>query len=274
MAREVAVVPHTHWDREWYEPFEAYRMRLAGVVDGLLQLMGTGEAPPHFHLDGQVAVLDDYVAIRPAAEARLADLVGSGRLAVGPWYVLMDEFCVSAETIVRNLELGLARGRRFGADRPGACRPVGYLPDMFGHIAQMPQMLRQAGIDEAVVWRGVPAAIGCHSFDWVAPDGSRVRAEYLPVGYAAGAFLPKDGPSLVRRMEAHEREIASFYRDDEAILLMNGGDHQAPQAWLTRLLSDANAGNDRFRFVATSLAGYLSSGARAGGEWMGELRSG
>ena len=52
--------------------------------------------------------------------------------------------------------------------------PVGYLPDMFGHIAQMPQILRLAGIGHAVVWRGVPAAVDKTAFWWVAPDGSRV----------------------------------------------------------------------------------------------------
>ena len=72
---------------------------------------------------------------------------------MGPWYILMDEFLVSGETIVRNLQMGLARGAAFG----GAME-VGYLPDMFGHIAQMPQILRLAGFEHAVVWRGVPVA--------------------------------------------------------------------------------------------------------------------
>ena len=51
-----------------------------------------------------------------------------------------------------------------GTSRRGSCRgsafggvmEVGYLPDMFGHVAQMPQLLDQAGLDHAVVWRGVP----------------------------------------------------------------------------------------------------------------------
>ena len=60
----------------------------------------------------------------------------------------MDEFMVSGETIVRDLQLGMAR-----ATELGGAMPVGYLPDMFGHVAQMPQLLRQAGLEHAVVWR-------------------------------------------------------------------------------------------------------------------------
>ena len=48
----------------------------------------------------------------------------------------MDEFLVSGETIVRNLQRGMRRGAAFGG-----VMDVGYLPDMFGHVAQMPQIL-------------------------------------------------------------------------------------------------------------------------------------
>ena len=100
---------------------------------------------------------------------------------------------------------------------------VGYLPDMFGHVAQMPQILRLAGLEHAVVWRGVPSAITKTGFWWEAPDGSTVRAEYLPVGYGNGAALPDDAKALVRRIEDHEHEIGSFLIGD--LLLMNGSDH-------------------------------------------------
>ena len=107
-----------------------------------------------FTLDGQAATVDDYLEVRPEAEPLIRRLIAEGRLAIGPWQILMDEFLVSGETIVRNLEFGWAR-----AEALGGAMPVGYLPDMFGHIAQMPQILRRAGIERAVVWRGVPAAI-------------------------------------------------------------------------------------------------------------------
>ena len=149
-----------------------------------------------------MAAVDDYLAVRPEAEPRLRRLAAAGRIAVGPWYVLPDEFLVSGETLVRNLQMGLERAAAFG----GAME-VGYLPDMFGHVAQMPQLLRQAGFDHAVVWRGVPAAVDRTAFWWRAPDGSGVRAEYLPVGYGNGAAVPDDAKALVERIRAHEAEL-------------------------------------------------------------------
>jgi hypothetical protein len=241
------------------------------MMDGLLDLLERPGGIERFYLDGQVAMIDDYVEARPEAVGRIRRLLSDGRLAAGPWYVLMDEFCVSAETIVRNLQLGMERAARLGAAGPA----VGYLPDMFGHVGQMPQILAQAGISQAVVWRGVPTGVTSTGFWWVAPDGSRVRAEYLPVGYAAGAFLPKEAPSLVRRMAAYEREIERFTGPDGSILLMNGGDHQAPQAWLARLLDEANRIQDRFRFHQTGLAEFLEKQPLERlSEWHGELRSG
>src|SRR5688572_4918972 len=124
-------------------------MQAVDLVDGVLDLL---EAEPDFRftLDGQLATVDDYLEIRPEHEERLKSHVASGRLAIGPWQILADEFLVSGETLVRNLEMGWAR-----ADELGGPMRIGYLPDMFGHIAQMPQLLRAAGIADAVVWRGV-----------------------------------------------------------------------------------------------------------------------
>jgi hypothetical protein len=271
MARPVAVVAHLHWDREWYAPFEHFRTRLADVLDGLLAHLEADASFRRFFLDGQMAPIDDYLSVRPEAENLLRRLALAGRLSMGPWYVLMDEFCVSGETVVRNLQRGLRRTAAFG----GALG-VGYLPDMFGHIAQMPQLLAQAGFEHAVVWRGVPAAISCTGFWWAAPDGSTVRAEYLPVGYANGAFLPTDPDAFIRRMRAHEVELQAFLPPEPApLLLMNGSDHQAAQLTLPALLAAANQAQDRFQFRQTSLGEYLVEAPTEGlPRWTGELRSG
>ena len=104
----IHLVPHTHWDREWYEPFQTFRMKLIELVDRVLELL---DAEPDFRftLDGQLATVDDYLEIRPAEEARIRRFVAEGRLAIGPWQILMDEFLVAGETIVRNLQFGTAR---------------------------------------------------------------------------------------------------------------------------------------------------------------------
>src|SRR5579885_2224836 len=114
MARPVYVVPHTHWDREWYEPYQAFRIRLVEMLDGLLDYLERDPSYSRFLLDGQLAMVDDYLEVRPEASGRIRALVGSGRVSVGPWYALMDEFLVSGETIVRDLEMGMERASAFG----------------------------------------------------------------------------------------------------------------------------------------------------------------
>jgi mannosylglycerate hydrolase len=267
MTRAVSVVPHTHWDREWYAPFQTYRMRLVGLLDELLPRLEADPAYAHFQLDGQMAVVDDYLAVRPEAEARLRRLAASGRLSMGPWYVLMDEFLVSGETMVRNLRLGLERAAAFG----GAME-VGYLPDMFGHIAQMPQLLDQFGFGHAVVWRGVPAAVDRSGFWWEAPDGSVVRAEWMPQGYSNGAVTPDDPDHLLARIAEFEADHAELL--DGPILWMNGTDHLMPQPWLSRVVSEANARQDDYDLRVVPLAEHLERAPTDGLPlWRGELRS-
>jgi len=266
----VAIVPHTHWDREWYLPFQVFRVRLVALLDRLLPLLEADLSYARFLLDGQTAVLDDYLAVRPEAAARLERLAASGRLQVGPWMILMDEFMVSGETLVRDLQLGMTRATALG----GAMQ-VGYLPDMFGHVAQMPQLLALAGLAHAVVWRGVPSAVTQTAFWWEAPDGSRVRAEYLYGSYSNGRDLPDDAKALVTRAHGYEIELGEARLAGGGMLLMNGTDHQLPQPWLGRVVAEANEIQDGYRFVVTSLPEYLAEQPTAGlTTWPGELRSG
>ena len=268
--REVAIVPHTHWDREWYEPFQVFRLRLVGLFDELLPMLDRDLSYARFLLDGQTVVLDDYLAVRPDAAPTIARLVTSGRVSIGPWACLMDEYMVSGETMVRNLQRGMLR-----ASELGGVMPVGYLPDMFGHVAQMPQLLRLAGLEHAVVWRGVPAAVDKNAFWWVAPDGSRVRAEYLYGSYSNGRDLPDDPDKLVARARGYQHELGDVLLEDGGILLMNGTDHHLPQAGLGAVVAAANAAQDEYRFSITSLPEYLAGQPVTGlPEWQGELRSG
>lgn len=285
--RVVAVVPHTHWDREWYDPFQTFRLKLVRLIDDLLDLLEGDPSYRHFLLDGQVAVIDDYLEIRPEHEARLRALATSGRITIGPWYILMDEFLVSGETIIRDLQAGIRRGAAFGG-----VMDVGYLPDMFGHVAQMPQILRAAGLEHAVVWRGVPSAVEDSAFRWTSPDGSSVRAEYLVAGYGNGAAVPDDAKALVRRLNAHVEELGSFLAPGAPLLLMNGTDHQRPQPWLGRVVDEVNQMQDELTLAVMSLPEYLELATSAGADsaheaegaeppgksvlttWQGELRSG
>jgi mannosylglycerate hydrolase len=245
-------------------------MQLVDLVDRVLEML---EAEPGFAftLDGQLATIDDYLEIRPEQADRIRGHVQSGRLAIGPWQILMDEFLVSGETLVRNLERGWARAEDFG----GPMR-VGYLPDMFGHVAQMPQLLRRAGLADAVVWRGVPAAVDRHAFRWESPDGSWVRAEYLPSGYGNAAYLF----AVPDRLDAAAHRFVEWARPwfgDDPVLAMYGTDHTAPVPELAGLVSRLNEVQDASDMRISTLAQYIGSAPALTHDdpcWRGEMRSG
>jgi len=268
--RVLHIVPHTHWDREWYEPFEGYRFLLVKTLDRLLDLLDSDPAFSHFNFDGQTAAIEDYLEVRPEAQERIRAAVQNGRIAMGPWRILMDEFLCSAETIVRNLQQGVASCARFGRHMR-----VGYIPDSFGHIAQMPQILQLAGLTDAVVWRGVPRAVDRTSFWWVAPDGSRVRTAYLATSYSNAATLPDRVEDLLVRARRIADDLEPF-RPGDVLLAMNGSDHRPPQPHLPAAMAAANAAQDEFKLRVGSVEEYLRALPAPDDlpVWRGELRSG
>ncbi|HET7486996.1 MAG TPA: glycoside hydrolase family 38 C-terminal domain-containing protein [Acidimicrobiales bacterium] len=246
----VSVVAHTHWDREWYEPFESFRVRLVEVVDGVLDTLEADPAFAAFHLDGQTALVDDYLAARPGAAGRVRRLVEAGRLAVGPWETLADEFLVSGETLVRDLQRGVERALALGR-----VMAVGYLPDQFGHTAQLPQLLALGGISQVVVFRGVPDTVGTR-FWWEAPDGTRAAAEALPLGYCNAGRLDDDAKLLLDRVL--DADVLLGERRTGALLVMNGCDHLPVQPWVPAVLAQADELQDRYRFTMRRLEDHLA----------------
>jgi mannosylglycerate hydrolase len=232
---EIIVVPHTHWDREWYEPFQRFRLRLVALLDDVFDRMAA-DPRQRFTLDGQMAAVDDYLEVRPERRDQVRELVKNGQLSVGPWQILLDEFLCSGENIVRNLERGLRR-----AEELGDALRVGYLPDMFGHIAQMPQILAGAGLAHACVFRGVPGWLDRYAFGWEAPDGTVIRTEYLPGGYGNAAELTASPPLVASRARALAAFLAQWRTDSTPMLAMYGTDHAAPAADVADLLAAASA---------------------------------
>src|SRR5207249_4370995 len=139
----------TDWEGEWYLPRAAFQARLVPALDDLLERLQADPSYRSFLLDGQTVLVADYLSACPEQEAEIRTLVKSGRLQIGPWYVLADELIPSGEALVRNLLLGAA-----DAERLGGRLDVLYSPDAFGHPAVWPTLAREFGIRAGVVWRG------------------------------------------------------------------------------------------------------------------------
>jgi mannosylglycerate hydrolase len=243
---KVALFSHTHWDREWYRTFQEFRFGLVNVIDQILNLLQAGEYE-NFILDGQTVVLEDYLEICPDLKKSLAGWIKKGKLVIGPWYILPDEFLISGESIVRNLLLGKSIAEDFGKSQT-----IGYLPDMFGHIAQMPQIMKGFGIDKALVWRGVNPE-KC-LFIWKGLDQSEITTVHLSEGYY-NTFLinyDKQKKDLAEHLEKLEKHS---YGD--LILFPNGGDHLAPPQDLKAVLKDIGTEFPRYKFFQSTLEEYF-----------------
>ncbi|MDB4895901.1 MAG: Alpha-mannosidase, partial [Firmicutes bacterium] len=181
--KKVHIVPHMHWDREWYFTTEESRILLVNNMEEILEMLETNPDYPAYVLDGQTAILEDYFAVKPENRERVRKLVQQGKLIIGPWYTQTDEMVVGGESIVRNLLYGMKDSEPFGKPMQ-----IGYLPDSFGQSAQMPQILNGFDIRQAIFWRGLSERHGTDKteFYWESADGSRVLTQRMPLGYAIG----------------------------------------------------------------------------------------
>ena len=163
----VHVICNTHWDREWVYPFQETRLLLLNFMDDLLDLL---EREPKFHsflLDSQTIAVEDYLDLRPEREEQVKRFVTEGRLIVGPWYTLPEEYIVNGESLVRNLVIGHRLASRWGK-----VSKLGYTPFSYGQTSQMPQIYRGFDIDTLIFYRGINTKKS--EFVLEGPDGSRV----------------------------------------------------------------------------------------------------
>jgi mannosylglycerate hydrolase len=227
------LIPHTHWDREWYLPQSVFLARLVPALDDLVRRLES-EADTTFLLDGQTVLLEDYLRVRPDQEPRLGELVRAGRLQVGPWYVLADEFIPSGESLIRNLLLGQA-----DADRFGGRSDVLYSPDAFGHPAVWPQLAGEFGMRYGVVWRGIGGEPGQERdlYRWRGPDGRDVLLYHLPPdGYEVGAGLTTDADRL-SDIWASVRATLVPRASTRQVAVFVGADHHAAHPDITAVRS-------------------------------------
>ena len=210
----------THWDREWYKPFQYFRGLLLENTERILDTLEHHSEYRRFFFDGQTIVLEDIIEIRPDLKERLTEQIRKGRLKVGPWYLMPDELLISGESMIRNL----LRGRRLAKEFGTAPWPVGYVPDIFGHIAQLPQIMRGFGIGTIVAWRGFEDDLAPYT-RWAAPDGSVCNLIRHPLGgYGEFTALPKESKAVFQESFLLWMERAKEICGEE-IVLTDAHDH-------------------------------------------------
>ena len=264
MKKNAHIITHTHWDREWYMPFEYHRAKLIDLVDGVIRHLREDKEFRTFHFDGQTIALEDYLEIKTYNREKLKELISQGKICVGPWYILQDEFLTSSEANIRNLLVGMSIAEDFGK-----VTKLGYLPDAFGNAGQMPQIFKQAGIKAAVYGRGVkPTGAANEIFDfdeyksqfsemyWQSPDGSKVLGILFANWYANAKEMPTEN---VKQWWQERIEKVEKYASTGELLFMNGCDHCPVQSDFDKAITEARKEFPDYNFIHSSFEEYVDA---------------
>jgi mannosylglycerate hydrolase len=243
-ANNIIVVSETHWDREWYLPFQEFRVKLIKMMDNVIEILQQNPRYKSFTLDGQTIILEDYLEIKPNEKLKIKNLIQKRRLIIGPLYVMPDEFLVSGESIIRNLLIGIQMAKKFGG-----VMKVGYFPDPFGHIAQLPQILQGFEIPAVLFWRGLGnQLLENHlslEFIWNAPGNvANVLASLMKLSYGSVAGLDTRKKEGIFKKALHTLNWAISKLEPFAatpiILLNNGTDHSLANPKLPEIIGQWN----------------------------------
>ncbi len=212
MRKHVIAYLHTHWDREWYREFEVFRLRLLRVFDNVLDMLSKNKIPC-FYFDGQTSALDDYLEMRPENKELVLSLIRHKKLFVGPFFCLVDEFLTDKTCFQKNLEIGLKEAQNYG------CKDfIAYLADTFGHSQNIPDILRDFGIDKCIVWRGCNKDFPSE-FSWCGMDTVNLVRGYFNDVFSLNTTIEKKAEILKNNLD----KIAE--KSGKVLLLPIGADH-------------------------------------------------
>jgi mannosylglycerate hydrolase len=253
MSKQLHIIMHTHWDREWYFSKDETKVLLRNHMDNVFDFLQTHPECIYI-LDGQSVMIDDYLELQPDAEDRMKHFVENKQLRVGPWYTQTDLLLVAGESIIRNLYYGIRRAKDLGDPML-----VGYAPDTFGHASQMPQIYRMFDINSTVFWRGFSELKASQSdFIWEGADGSRIVGINLATGYQGAKYLENDEVLLRLRMEKI-MSVLDQYSAGDARLIMNGHDQMPIQENIGEIISKLKAMYPSDEVKVSDFESYIAS---------------
>ena len=253
MKRKIHVIPHSHWDREWYFTTSRSKVYLMKDLGDVLNTLENDPEFKYFMVDAQGSLLDDYIKWRPQDKERISKLVNEGRLVIGPWYTQTDQLVISGESIVRNMYYGMKRCESFGK-----YMNVGYVPDSFGQSGNMPQIYRQFGIEDTLFWRGVSDDMVKHTdYNWRGDDGSVVFTTQIPFGYYIGGNIPEAPEENEEFWQKECLEKAGGRSATRHIYFPNGFDQAPVRTNLPQLVQERNEKDPENEYVISCIEDYI-----------------
>ena len=215
VVHQLSAIGHAHIDTAWLWPIEETWRKCQRSFANVLALM---DEYPEFKFACsqacQYAVIEE---LDPALFARIKAKVAAGQwIPIGGSWVEPDCNLPSGESICRQF----LYGQRYFERTFGARAQTFWNPDVFGYAGQLPQLMRQAGMDrfltQKLSWNKFTAPPH-HSFHWKGLDGSSVLTHFPPADtYNAVA--------TVEELRYHAANYKDADRSTEALYLFGYGD--------------------------------------------------
>ncbi len=252
--KTVYVVPHSHWDREWYFKIEDSNILLSENMPYLMDVLENDDNYNSYTFDAQLSVVEELIKLYPEEKERLKKLIKGKRIFVGPWYTQTDSLLVNKESIIRNLLYGTRIGNEYGYSMK-----VGYLPDIFGQNAYLPSIFKGFEIEDSIFQRGVytDELKGNLNFKWISPDNESVRANNIYLGYGPGKFLSSDDDYIKEKLIPMLEKLENLNKDTKNILLPSGGDQVLIREHFPQTIKELNEKQDKYKFLLSDYETFM-----------------
>ena len=211
----LSAIGHGHLDTAWLWPLAEGRRKAVRTFSSQLSYM---DRYPEFRFACSQAQHYEWIRReQPQMYERIREQAAAGRwVPVGGTWVEPDCNLPSGESLVRQFLVGQ---RFFERELGGRCSEF-WNPDVFGYNAQLPQIMRGAGISrfltQKLSWnRYNPPPY--HTFTWQGLDGSEVLAHFPP----ADTYNATTDVAELRRAA---REYKEHDRSGRSLLVFGYGD--------------------------------------------------
>ena len=250
---KVHIIPHSHWDKEWYFTSSRSKIYLVKHIKEVLDTLENKNDFGFYLMDAQSSLVEEYLKYCPEDEDRLKKLISGKRFLTGPWNTQTDQLVISQESVVRNLYYGID-----SAEKMGYSMPVGYAPDIFGQGGNMPQIYKQFNIHKFLFWRGIADnRLKQTEFIWEGGDGTQMLAVQIPFGYYYGANIPENDEEVIQYLDekagALEEKASTRH-----IYFPNGLDQAPVRKNLPELVEKFNKLDPKREYVINSPENFMS----------------
>ncbi|HEY9750301.1 MAG TPA: hypothetical protein V6C63_16570 [Allocoleopsis sp.] len=212
--RQICLLGHAHLDLAWLWPVSETWEAAERTFKSVLQLQQ--DFPELIFCHSTPALYDWIETNRPALFENIQAQVAAGTWeVVGGLWVEPELNVVSGESIVRQV----LYGQRYTQAKFGKISAIAWLPDTFGFCWQLPQILKQGGIEYFVTqklrWNDT-TQFPYEAFWWRSPDGSEIFSLMsAPIGESI------DPIKMTQHASMWETKIGNL----ETLWLPGVGDH-------------------------------------------------